>query len=146
MPTLLEDITSRDPQRIWASSGAIIHLRDPNELSALADALPEIKQKTQGIALGGALIPNSVHLNFAIRTLEFYQAQGGCLCTLYPEYLLFAPRKEEEQGNVRIVSADYDAEQWMATYVCECAVCGRVFQVEQGEYHYTWWSWKVAGL
>ncbi|MEV0646394.1 hypothetical protein AB0I28_14135 [Phytomonospora sp. NPDC050363] len=27
--------------------------------------------------------------------------------------------------------------------LCECADCGKRFEVEEGEYHYTWWKWTV---
>lgn len=32
------------------------------------------------------------------------------------------------------------------TYTCECTVCGRVFDVEQGEHHVMWWRWTARGV
>ena len=143
MSTLLEDITSGDAHRIWASTCAIAQLRDARELDVLAAHLPEIEKKTSRIELGGALLPNREHLKFALRKLRYYKSRAGCLCRLYPNYLQFNPADEEEAGNIRIIetvrgnaSNDY--------YVCQCALCETVYHVEEGLYHYTWWGWKIV--
>src|SRR5687768_447474 len=100
--SLLEDITSKDPYRIWSSSGAIRELRDIEELKYLASHLEEIKQKTAGVFLGGALRSNSTHLDFAIRKLEFVKTSQECLCRLYLLDDLYDPDRELKAGNIRI--------------------------------------------
>jgi hypothetical protein len=143
MNTLLEDITSGDSHRVWSSSCAVITLRDTSELNSLASNLQEIKGKTRNLALGGALFPNSEHLKFALRKLEYHKECVGCLCLLYPEYLMYDPQKEAEAGNVRIESITYIEGKWVDAYTCICTSCGTHFRVEEREYHYTWWGWIV---
>ena len=143
MSTLLEDITSRDPARVWSSSCAIIKLRDAAELARLAAHLPEIERSTRDLALGGALFPNVEHLRFTLRKLAYHQQSMGCLCRLYPEYLLFNPRQEAEAGNVRIDDVTYVEGRWVDAYVCTCTACGARYRVEEREYHYTWWGWTA---
>ena len=143
MTTLLEDITSGDAQRIWASACAIAILRDAGELELLSAHLPEIEKKTSGVELGGAFIPNSEHLKFALRKLRYVRSKAGCLCRLYPYWLMFNPLREEEAENIRILDKAGDG-QWNTFYRCQCTLCATVFRVEEGEYHYIWWQWKVV--
>lgn len=142
MPTLLEDLTSGDSQRIWSSSCAVATLRDTAELDVLAAHLPEIKRATRNIPLGGALFPNDDRLKFAIAKLEYVKNKAGCLCALYPRYLFYNPNKEQEAGNVRILTAT-GRETWNPNYSCQCTVCGATYSVEEGDHHYTWWQWSV---
>ncbi len=142
MSTLLEDITSCDPMRIWASACAIIKLRDTPELDRLATHLGEIESATRNVALGGALFPNREHLRLAMRKLVYHRDRTGCLCHLYPEYLLYNPAQEAADGNVRIDGVTYLDGDWVDAYTCTCLVCGARYRVEERESHYTWWGWK----
>ena len=142
MSPLLEDITSCDPMRIWSSACAIIKLRDTPELDRLATHLGEIESATRNVGLGGALFPNSVHLRFALRKLAYHRDHPGCLCRLYPEYLLYNPQQEAATGNVRIDDVTYLDGNWVDAYTCTCLVCGARYRVEERESHYTWWGWK----
>ena len=142
MNTLLEDITSGDAHRIWASACAIAKLRDTSELDLLSAHLAEIEAKTSGIPLGGALFSNSEYLKFALRKLRYHQAKAGCLCRLYPEMVMFNPAREEEAGNIRILDTIYSG-QWISCYLCQCTLCATVFRVEEGDYHYMWWAWQI---
>jgi hypothetical protein len=83
MDSLLEEITSRDAVRVWASSCAIIKLRDSAQLHLLASQLEAIRAATENLELGGMLIPNTVHLNLALRKLDYHRQGAGCLCRLY---------------------------------------------------------------
>ena len=143
MPTLLEDITSRDPHRIWSSSWGIVKLRDAFELDVLAAHLNEIKRETRNIELGGALASNNAVLEFALTKLEYVQNKSGCLCALYLRFDRFNPKEEQTAGNIRIVSVT-GGETWSPTYICQCALCGRTFSVDEAEYHFTWWKWTDA--
>ncbi|WP_143116114.1 hypothetical protein [Lentzea xinjiangensis] len=58
------------------------------------------------------------------------------------------PRKRNSGGT----SGSPNDGQWVPDRVCECRDCGKRFQVEQGEYHFTRWKWtevargrRVAG-
>lgn len=135
--TLLLELTSRDPHRVWAAVHAVI--RAPRaELLLLVPALPEIRQATQGLDLGGALFPNTQHLEHALRVLEAAR-DGLCPCQVYPAWLFYNPEKEAARGAVEILSSS--EPDWHMTYTCRCLSCGRTYEVEQGEYHYTWWQW-----
>jgi len=138
MSTLLSDLTSRDPHRIWSATSAVTTLRDPVQLDLLAAQLPEIRAQTAGIDLGGALLPNSERLKFVLHKLEYWRDRTGCLCRLYPDWLQFDPNREAKAGNIRILETNL----YERTYTCECALCGTRYTVEEGEYHYTWWKWQ----
>lgn len=90
---LLPEFLSRDPQRIWAASGAVMRSWDRVELRALAARVGEIRAATKGVELGGALRANATHLEFALRKLAFAEGEA-CLCGLYPSYDMFDPSRE----------------------------------------------------
>ena len=142
--SLLDDITSKDPHRIWSSSCAIRVLRDMDELKYLAAHIEEIKQKTEGVPLGGALLSNSTHLDFAIRKLEFVKSSDECLCRLYLLDDLYDPNREHKDGNIRITGVVRIEDKWVDYYECECLLCGQRFRAEEREYHYPWWAWRLA--
>lgn len=138
---LLQDITSRDPERVWLSSCAIRTLRDADEIAVLVHNLDEIKQKTKRLNLGGSLRPNASHLDFAIRKLEFLKSSSDCPCALYLMDDLYDPAKEEKEGNIQItgtIMADWGVDH----YECICKLCGVRFRVDERQYHYTWWAWQ----
>ena len=139
---MLADLTSRDPSRIHSAMWAVIALRDPQQLDALAAALPEIEAATEGLELGGMFYSNNDTLAFALRKLRFHRDREGCLCALYPELLLFDPEKEAEAGNVRILETKLIEQKWIDTYRCVCCVCGAGFDVKYGEGHASWWEWR----
>jgi hypothetical protein len=145
--SLLEDITSRDPRRIWTSSCAIRTLRDREELALLADQIDNIRESTNNIPLGGAMRSNSTHLDFAIKKLEFIKSSTNCLCCLYLLDDMYNPVQEEQQGNIRILGTTLIGPppgRYIDYYECECTICNAKYRVEEREYHYTWWSWRRA--
>jgi hypothetical protein len=139
---LLEDLTSRDPKRIWEASCAVRKLRDRSELAHLVEHLDRIKRATKGVKLGGMLRPNSSHLDFAIRKLELTGTSDDCLCSLYPLDDMFDPTGEEEAGNITITATVLTDGNWVDHYDCVCTLCGARFRVDEREYHYTWWAWR----
>jgi hypothetical protein len=141
--SILSDLTSGNADQIWEGACAIRDLRDLRELRELALHLPEIRSKTEGIRLGGAVRPNSSHLEFALRKLEFVADPSGCLCRLYPQDDLFSPEREEGAGAVRILDRVLK-NGYLDFYLCECTSCAQRYRVEEGEYHYTWWKWEEA--
>lgn len=140
----LRDLTSRDSHRIWKGAWAIIETREPRVLDPLAAALPDIERTTVGVELGGALRPNQEVLEHAIRKLRVHGDQVDCLCSLYPDFLSYNPRHEEERGHVRIHEHQADPGGWAGTHACQCAYCDRSFRVRYGEMHMTWWKWTTS--
>jgi hypothetical protein len=140
---LLEDLTSGDPTRIWSASCAVIHLHDPAELDRLASQVGRIRASTREVPLGGMLFPNAEHLAAALRRIDQHASGAGCACGLYPGYLMYNPRREAEEGRVVIESEVVPPEGWAADFVCRCTRCGARYQVEEREYHYTWWGWRL---
>ena len=139
---ILEDLTSKDAHRIWSGACAVRQLRDHAELMRLASHLDEIRDSTRNVALGGALRPNSSHLAFAIRKLQFVLGSTECLCTLYTMDDLYNPDTEQQSGYIRILGTTFIDGTWIDYYDCECVACGARYRVEEREYHYTWWAWK----
>ena len=139
--SILEDLTSGDPHRIWSGAHAVRTLREPEELAELAKNISKIRRRTRGVDLGGAFYPNVGHLEFALQKLMFIRDRKGCLCYLYTQNMFYDPEREQEAGHVKIfqevVLAPYEED-----YVCRCLYCGQGFEVERREYHYPWWSWR----
>ena len=79
-----------------------------------------------------------------LRKLKYHRDRVGCLCRLYPEYLMYDPQKEAAAGNVRIEDTIYQDGKWVDAYLCVCTACGTRYRVEEREYHYTWWGWKAV--
>lgn len=119
-----------------------IRSRDPEVLDPLVAALPQIRKRTERLELGGVIYSNRANLEHAFTKLEQYR-DGLCWCSVYPGILVHDPRKEEGRGNVRILSTSEPG--WSMTYECECTACGRVFDIEQGDHHVTWWKWVPRG-
>ena len=142
--SLLQDLTSKDPKKIWSACGAIKDLREAHQLNELAQSIEIIKSATTGINLGGALCPNSYHLEFALKKLEHTRQNLGCLCALYPDNMFFDPAKEAKKGHVAVLDTVTIENKWVDYYVCECNICRSKFKVEEREGHFVWWSWKRA--
>jgi hypothetical protein len=138
MEDLLADLLSKDPMRIWSASCAVRTLRDKQELVRLASNLEKIRQSALSVPLGGALRPNSTHLEFALVKLAFVRSPNGCLCSLYLQDDFYDPQPEQKAGNLRILSTN-DQER---SLVCQCCLCESKFLVYERDYHYSWWEWK----
>jgi hypothetical protein len=140
--TIFEDLLSGDPTRIWSGAGAVLRSWDLVQLRELALHIPEIRKKTAGVPLGGALHPNSVHLDNAIARLEHVRDQRGCLCVLYASDQFSDPAQEAERGNVRISETQRLDGGHVDYYTCVCLHCGTRYRVTEREYHYTSWGWS----
>ncbi len=136
---VLTDFLSRDRHRVLTAVGVVNNLHNPQALAALARHLPEIERATAGLELGGALFPNSEHLRRAIFTLQTWR-DGRCRCWLYPHFLSYDPLREEQAGDVTVLSSD--PPDWHMDYHCRCTHCGAEYKVEQREGHLTWWKWQ----
>jgi hypothetical protein len=139
----LDDLTSRDSTRIWKACGTIRHLRDLTELMSLVDNIDVIRTATKNVPLGGMLRPNSSHLEFALRKLEFVRDGEGCFCKLYMLDDMFGPEREQESGNIAIIDTIKTADGFVDHYICRCVLCDQIYRVTEREYHYTWWKWEI---
>jgi hypothetical protein len=139
---LLADFTSHDAQRIWSATWAVIKTRDADALSFLAARADAIEAATNGVELGGAFTSNRASLTFALRKLAFFASGAGCLCALYPENLGYDPERERDAGHVSIV--DERRGSHSTTWTCACTVCGKRYEVQDGESHFTYWEWTPA--
>jgi hypothetical protein len=136
---LVVDLVSGDPPRVLSAAHAVVRTRDTDLLDALVVQLPELRRRTTGLVLGGALFPNDEHLAQALRLLGA-RRDGSCRCTTFPAYLFHDPAREQEAGQVLVTRTDEPG--WNMTYDCTCLECGRTWAVEQGESHYSWWQWR----
>lgn len=143
MTTLLDDFLSHDRSRVMHAVWETIHSRDPETLDPLVAALPQLTREATKLDLGGMVYSNNANLDHALVKLGQYR-DGKCWCAVYPGLLTHDPRKEETKGHIRIVSTSEPG--WSMTYLCECTVCGQVFDIEQGDHHFTWWNWVPRGL
>lgn len=137
---LVDDFLSGEKDRILAAVWEVMRTRDPALLTPLVTALPAIARATAGADLGGMLVSNASNLERALQRIELFST-GACLCTAYRLQQFHDPAKEEQAGHIRIVGTVPNERQWEPDRICECTDCGRRYQVEQGEYHYTWWKW-----
>ena len=110
----------------------------------LASHLDEIREATRDVNLGGILRPNSTHVSFALRKLEFVRNSDACLCALYEMDDLYDPETEQNSGHIRILGTTLADDGYVDCHECECTTCGTVFRVQARQYHYTWWIWTRA--
>lgn len=138
MPSLLDDFLSQDPGRILQATWETIGSRDSAVLDPLVAALPRIRYAADHVELGGVVRSNHSNFAHAVAKLENYRART-CWCANYPGLLAYNPEKQAGAGHITILSTSEPG--WSMTYVCQCTVCGQVFDVEQGDHHFLWWEW-----
>ena len=139
---LLAELTSGNGSRVWAATGTVVREAGPETLRALAPYLSSIRRATAGLDLGGQLLDNDLHLRQALRVIAA-AGDGLCPCAVYEGYPGYDPRQEQTRGHVEILHTT--PPDWNMTYWCRCRHCARTYEVEQGEYHTTWWRWTRRG-
>lgn len=144
---ILKDMTSKDDKRIWRAASEIIHLgQEPERIRPLIYHIETMKKATQGIEMGGFIMPNKRLVDFAIKTLEFHRnEQDTCPCHLYAkcsEDSIFEPEKEETKGYVTILNTIYDSNhQFINYYVVKCNKCGQTYYAKESWGHMRCWKW-----
>ncbi len=141
--TLLEDFLSGETDRVLHATWQVLGSRDPELVDPLVPHVARIRKATEKLDLGGLIRPNSANVEFALAKLE-HRANRSCWCEDYPGPEHRDPHKEEEAGNIRILSTSEPG--WSMTYECKCTICGRIYDVEQGDYHVMWWRWRPRGV
>ena len=134
---ILADLFSRDVSRIRGACAEISASWDRDFLSALASHIAEIKAATEGIEWGGLFMSNSVHLQSAIQRAEYARSNSGCFCRIYD--IFTNPEREQEKGHATISKFQME----LRTYQVSCNECGTAYEVEELDYHYTWWKWMA---
>jgi len=140
--TLLADLISKDPLRVWSASCAIRKMRDPKQLAALAEHTTAIQESARDLLARNAGHASASQLEFALRKLAHVSKSKECLCSLYLVDDLFNPKDEAQQGHIRITDSLRGNDNEIELYKCQCAHCGTRFQVEENNYYHTWWAWR----
>lgn len=144
-PSLLDDFLSKDSRRILHAVWEVFATRDPEVFAPLVKALPRIDRATDDIDFGGMLASNARHVDHALDRIRLF-GKHQCLCGAYSDHMFYEPAKEEAYGHIRIVEeipVFFNGRPDRPKRICECTDCGKRFEVEEGEYHYTWWKWKT---
>jgi len=142
---LLADFLSGDGSRVLRSVWEVVRTREPAVLRPLARSLAVIERATEDLELGGTFVSNSGNLEHALDRIRLFDA-GRCLCAAYPGLTFYQPAKEEAAGHVRIeevVPVLVNGRPDRPRHVCACTGCGQRWDVEESEYHYTWWKWAA---
>ncbi|MCA2016443.1 hypothetical protein LDJ79_09995 [Vibrio tritonius] len=142
--SILDKFTSKNPQQIWSASCEVAKCNNLELLDSLAVDIIAIENATKGITLGGALCPNSYHLEFALKKLRYVKNRAGCLCALYSEYMFFNPIDEEKNGNITITEIVKIDGKWIDYHICKCNKCHVSYKVEERGGHFAFWSWIKA--
>lgn len=134
-PELLQEFLSRDEKRISAAIDVVNRTGDTDLLAPVANELPAV---LRALDAADFVIVDGNPVELAMDRLELVRS-GGCLCATYPRRSV-DPQREAEQGWVRIESETCELGG-RPQRVVACSSCGTVFDVEEGEYHSTWWKW-----
>lgn len=147
---VIQDLTSKDSQRIRKSGLIVIHnSQNEEEIESLLPVLTKIKQATNGLELGGAFASNNRFYEFPIEIIEFYKSQKSfwnsqrkCSCCLYlsKSYEGFNPEKEAENESIQLnakLKGNYTHD-----YDILCLKCNQKYYVSERHYHYAWWHWE----
>lgn len=132
---LLQEFLSRDQKRI---SAAIDVVNRSGDTALLAPVAEELGAVLAALRAADFVIVDGNPVELTVDRLELVQS-GGCLCATYPRRST-DPEWEAEQGWVRIESETCELGG-RPRRVVTCTSCGTVFDVEEGEYHATWWKW-----
>jgi hypothetical protein len=138
---LSADFLSREPARVHRATWTVINTRDPAVLGPPAADLVAIERATRNLDLGGELHANARALAHALDRLRHYR-DGSCLCADYTTLEFYDPAEEQARAHVLILDTVPNDHQWEPDRICQCTGCGKRFQVEQGESHYSWWRWQ----
>lgn len=136
---LLGEFLSRDEARI---SAAIDVVNRSSDTALLAPVAAELRAVLAGLRAVDFVIVDGNPVELAVDRLEIVRS-GGCLCATYPRRNP-EPQREADQGWVRIDDETCELGG-RPRRVVSCTSCGTVFDVEEGEYHYTWWRWVRRG-
>ena len=142
---LIEDMLSKDAQRIWSASCTIISLgQNHDRIMELVPYLAQMKSKTNNIKLGGVIHPNSRFLKKAFKVIEWHASGVGCSCSLLGEES--NPIQLEENGYITIIDTVYmNNSNFIDYYLAICHSCKAKYKIQEREYHSIWWDWIKLG-
>lgn len=132
---LMQEFLSRDQKRISAAIDVVNRSGDP---ALLAPVAAELRAVLAALRDADFVIVDGNPVELAVDRLELVRS-GGCLCATYARRSV-DPEREAEHGWVRVESETCEPGG-RPQRVVVCSACGTVFDVEEGEYHYTWWKW-----
>lgn len=132
---LLADFLSRDVTRINSAIDTVNRSSDPALLAPVAEELAAV---LRALRAADFVVVDGNPVELAVDRLEIVHS-GGCLCATYPRSNP-NPQGEVDQGWVRIDEETCELGS-RPQRVVSCTSCGAIFDVEEGEYHATWWAW-----
>lgn len=138
--TVLDDLLSQDSERIDRARWTLLRTRDAAVIGPVADRLDEVEA-----ALGERPDPrlDDHGRDHVLDRIRRWRA-GRCLCGAYPHSDRYDVERELAAGHIT-VSSSTPGKDWQGPWwVVACTDCGRRFEVEQGQYHWTWWRWMPA--
>jgi hypothetical protein len=133
---LLQDFLSHDETRI---KSAISVVNSSGDSVLLAPVAAELRAVLASLRAADFVIVDGNPVELAVDRLEIVRS-GGCLCVTYPRRSV-DPQSEAAMGWVRIEDETTSVPGARPRRVVACTSCGSVFDVEEGEYHATWWKW-----
>lgn len=140
---IVQDMLSRDSHKIWSASCKICSLsQNHDRIMELVPYKEQMISATSNIELGGAVAPNSRFLQKAFKIIYFHKDNMGCPCLLLGEDA--NPIHCVEDGYFTLKDTVHGKDSnYVDYYILYCKRCGRLYQVDEREYHYIWWNWHV---
>ena len=142
--SILDDLLSGDRDRILAAVGVLHGTYDRGLLDEIAPEADRIEAATKGIDLGGAFLPNTHHLAFAISKLRAV-TDGHCLCQVVAGSSLMRPQVEASRGLLEVLSEATDRDNLSTDIEVRCDSCGTQYRVtERIGWHLPTYEWRKA--
>lgn len=145
---IVEDMTSRDVDKIRKSGLEIINNSQNEELIALLIPYRDlIFNSTRNLDLGGAFATNNRFYEFPIEIIDYHKelnpkTNNRCTCDLYfKTYFDFDPNREALNPSIELFAQGIG--DYTHVYGLECRKCTKRFHVSERHYHYVWYQWHV---
>lgn len=142
---ILKDMLSGDMQKIWSASCEIVSLSQNHEkIMELVPYTDEMYRAVKKLEPGGFIIPHQRVLEKVFQILHLHKEGKECPCRLLGGES--NPKDLIEDGYFEFVNMVYcDNKDYIDSYTVLCKHCHKIYQVEEREYHFTWWEWTEIG-
>lgn len=140
---IVEDMLSKDANRIWVGSCAICSLsQNRTRIKELIPYRTRFETAACGIDLGGMLAPNSRFLDKALEIIEFHKSSKECPCVLRMDTDFFNPKHLQEDGYIEILDKVYYKDSnYVDYYMVRCIDCNAKYKVYEEVGHMACWRW-----
>lgn len=139
---ILDDMLSKDSQRIWKASCDIMSLsQNHDKIIELVSYREQMYDATVGIDLGGMLAPNSRFLKGAFEVIDFHSKGEKCPCVLLGENS--NPRDYIKAGYFTKISiTNLENSNYIDYYMIRCNRCNTKYKVTERMGHMFFWKWE----